>query len=65
MLRFKSTSDFQSEVRKRVRAYFKENQKSMLADYRYYIKAVANLTIYLAPFVFFLIGYQSFGMTTL
>lgn len=65
MLRFKSTSDFQSEVRKRVRAYFKENQKSMLADYRYYIKAIANLTIYLAPFVFFLIGYQSFGMTTL
>ncbi len=65
MLTFKSKSEFQSEVRKRVRAYFKENQKSMLADYRYYFKAVANLAIYLVPFVVFLMGYQGFGMTTL
>ena len=63
MLTFKSKSEFQSEVRKRVRAYFKENQKSMLADYRYYFKAVANLALYLVPFVVFLMGYQSFGMT--
>ena len=65
MLTFKSKSEFQSEVRKRVRAYFKENQKSMLADYRYYFKAVANLALYLVPFVVFLLGYQGFGMTTL
>ena len=37
----------------------------MLADYRYYLKAVANLALYLVPFVVFLMGYQSFGMTTL
>ena len=43
MLRFKSSSDFQKEVRKRVRAYFKDENKSSLADYRYYIKAVLNL----------------------
>ena len=65
MLKFQSTSEFQSEVRKRVRAYFKENNRSMLADYRYYFKAAANLAIYLVPFAFFLSGYDSFLMTTI
>jgi len=37
----------------------------MLADYRYYIKAVANLALYLVPFVFFVAGYDSFIMTTI
>jgi len=57
MLTFKSKSEFQSEVRKRVRAYFRDNQKSTLADYRYYLKAAANLALYLVPFVVFLMGY--------
>ena len=65
MLKFKSTSEFQSVVRRRVRAYFKENEKSMLADYRYYIKAVANLALYLAPFILFLVGFDSLVMTTI
>ena len=43
----------------------KEENKSSLADYRYYLKAIANLAMYLVPFVFFLMGNQSFGMTTL
>jgi len=45
MLTFKSKSEFQSEVRKRVRAYFRDNQKSTLADYRYDLKAAANLAL--------------------
>lgn len=65
MLRFKSSSDFQKEVRKRVRAYFKDENKSSLADYRYYIKAALNLALYLVPFVFFLTSNWGFGMTTL
>lgn len=65
MLRFKSNSEFQTEVRKRVRAYLKENGKSGLADFRFYFKAFANLAMYLVPFVFFLSGYQSFAWTTL
>lgn len=64
MLRFKSSSDFQKEVRKRVRAYLKEEGKSGLADYRYYFKAILNLAMYLVPFVLFLTGYTSFLMTT-
>lgn len=64
MLRFKSSSDFQKEVRKRVRAYLKEEGKSGLADYRYYLKAILNLAMYLVPFVLFLTGYTSFLMTT-
>jgi linoleoyl-CoA desaturase len=65
MLRFKSSSDFQKEVRKRVRAYFKEENKSSLADYRYYIKAFLNLALYLVPFGLFLTANWGFGMTTL
>lgn len=65
MLKFQSTSDFQSEVRKRVRAYLKEQGKSGLADYRFYLKAVANLAMYLIPFILFLTGYQSFLWTTI
>ena len=65
MLRFKSTSDFQKEVRKRVRLYLKEEGKSGLADYRYYLKAVLNLAMYLVPFILFLTGYSSFLTTTL
>lgn len=65
MLRFKSTSDFQKEVRKRVRTYLKEEGKSGLADYRYYMKAVLNLAMYLVPFILFLTGFTSFLMTTL
>ena len=64
MLRFKSSSEFQKEVRKRVRAYLKEEGKSGLADYRYYLKAILNLALYLVPFVLFLTGYTSFLMTT-
>ena len=63
MLKFKSNSDFQKEVRQRVRSYFKETGKSQLADYRYVLKAVANLSLYLVPFVLFLSGYQSIGWT--
>ena len=59
MLRFKSSSDFQSEVRKRVRQYLKDQGKSGLADYRFYLKAFANLAMYLVPFVLFLSGYTS------
>ena len=65
MLRFKSSSDFQKEVRQRVRSYFKETGKSGLADYRYVIKAVANMSLYLVPFVLFLSGFQSIGWTLL
>jgi linoleoyl-CoA desaturase len=64
MLRFKSTSDFQKEVRKRVRTYLREEGKSGLADYRYYLKAVLNMAMYLVPFILFLSGYTSFLMTT-
>ncbi|MEY2964142.1 MAG: hypothetical protein RL754_1403 [Bacteroidota bacterium] len=63
MLRFKSSSDFQTEVRKRVRAYMKSQGKSGLADYRFYLKAIANLAMYLVPFVLFLMGYQSLMWT--
>ena len=65
MLRFKSTSDFQKEVRKRVRTYLKEEGKSGMADYRYFLKAFLNLAMYLVPFILFLTGYASFWMTTL
>ena len=65
MLRFRSTSDFQKEVRARVRFYLKESGKSGLADYRYFLKAVMNLAVYLVPFVLFLLGNTSFLMTTL
>jgi linoleoyl-CoA desaturase len=65
MLRFKSTSDFQKEVRKRVRAYLKEEGKSGMADYRYFLKAFLNMAMYLVPFILFLTGYTSFWMTTL
>jgi len=65
MLRFRSTSDFQKEVRARVRLYLKEHGKSGLADHRYYLKAGLNMALYLVPFVIFLMGNTSFLMTTL
>jgi linoleoyl-CoA desaturase len=65
MFKFQSSSAFQSEVRKRVRAYLKEQKSSGLADYRYYLKAIANLGMYLVPFFIFLSGVQSFWWTTL
>lgn len=65
MLTFKSNSDFQKEVRRRVRSYLRDQGKSGLADYRFYLKALANLALYLVPFGFFLAGYTSFGWTTL
>lgn len=55
MLRFQSQSEFQTTLRKRVREYLKENNLSGKADYRFYVKAVANLAIYLAPFIIWLV----------
>ncbi len=64
MLKFKSQSDFQKEIRRRVRAYLKEQNSSGLADYRFYLKAITHLAMYLVPFIIFLTGHQSFLMTT-
>lgn len=63
MLRFKSNSDFQKEIRKRVREYLKENNTSGLADYRFYIKAFTHLALYLVPFIIFLSGYNNWWQT--
>ena len=46
--------EFAAEVRKRVRAYFKENNKSIYGNYGMYLKTVIILSIYLVPFILIL-----------
>jgi linoleoyl-CoA desaturase len=46
--------EFASEVRKRVRNYFKENNKSIYGNFNMYLKSVVILCVYLVPFVILL-----------
>jgi linoleoyl-CoA desaturase len=46
--------EFAYEVRKRVRAYFKDNNKSIYGNFNMYLKSVVILGIYLVPFVILL-----------
>jgi linoleoyl-CoA desaturase len=46
--------EFAHEVRKRVRAYFKDNNKSIYGNFNMYLKSVVILGIYLVPFVLLL-----------
>ena len=57
-LRFHPTSkaDFFSTLRQKVDDYFKENQISKYGDYRFFIKTVAMLSLYIIPFVLILTG---------
>jgi linoleoyl-CoA desaturase len=43
--------EFAAEIRKRVRAYFKENKISSYANGKMYFKTVVLLSLYIAPFV--------------
>ena len=42
--------EFAYEVRKRVRAYFKDNNKSIYGNFNMYLKSVVILGVYLVPF---------------
>lgn len=57
-LRFHPTSnaDFFSTLRQKVDNYFKENQISKYGDYRFFIKTVVMLSLYIVPFVLILTG---------
>ena len=46
--------EFAAAVRKRVRAYFKENNKSIYGNFSMYLKTVIILSIYLVPFILIL-----------
>lgn len=46
--------EFAYEVRKRVRAYFKENNKSVYGNFNMYLKTVVILSVYLVPFILLL-----------
>jgi len=46
--------EFAYEVRKRVRVYFKENNKSIYGNFNMYLKSVVILGVYLAPFILLL-----------
>jgi len=46
--------EFAAEVRKRVNAYFKKNNKSVYGNFNMYFKAVVLLTVYIAPFILLL-----------
>ncbi len=43
--------EFAREVRKRVRAYFKDNNLSIYGNFNMYLKTIVMLGIYLAPFI--------------
>ncbi len=43
--------EFAYQVRKRVRAYFKDNNKSIYGNFNMYLKSVVILSIYLVPFI--------------
>ena len=57
-LRFYPTSkaDFTSTLRQNVDNYFKENKITKYGDYRFAIKTVAMLSLYIVPFVLILTG---------
>src|SRR5210317_192682 len=46
--------EFAFEVRKRVRAYFKDNNKSIYGNFNMYLKSVVILAIYIVPFIILL-----------
>jgi linoleoyl-CoA desaturase len=46
--------EFAMEVRKRVRNYFKDNNKSIYGSFNMYLKSVVILSIYLVPFIILL-----------
>ena len=46
--------EFAAEVRKRVRTYFKENNKSIYGNFSMYLKTVIILSVYLVPFILLL-----------
>ena len=45
---------FAYEVRKRVRTYFKDTNKSIYGNFKMYLKSVIILSIYLVPFILLL-----------
>jgi linoleoyl-CoA desaturase len=46
--------EFAFEVRKRVRAYFKDNDKSVHGNFSMYLKSLIILGVYIAPFIILL-----------
>ncbi|WP_242095120.1 fatty acid desaturase family protein [Aestuariivivens sediminicola] len=46
--------EFASEVRRRVRTYFKENNKSIYGNFNMYVKSAVILCIYVVPFIILL-----------
>ncbi len=46
--------EFAYEVRKRVRAYFKDNNKSIYGNFNMYLKSVVILGVYIVPFIIIL-----------
>lgn len=46
--------EFAHEVRKRVRAYFKDNNKSIYGNFNMYLKSIVILGVYLTPFILIL-----------
>ena len=46
--------EFAQEVRQRVRDYFKENKRSVYANFNMYLKTVVMLGLYLTPFILIL-----------
>jgi len=46
--------EFAYEVRKRVRSYFKDNNKSIYGNFNMYLKSVVILGVYLVPFIMLL-----------
>ena len=46
--------EFAYEVRKRVRSYFKDNNKSIYGNFSMYLKSVVILGVYLVPFIMLL-----------
>jgi linoleoyl-CoA desaturase len=54
-----NNSDFYKELRKRVNAYFKENNISRFANFNMVIKTIFMLSIYLVPFILILTVLES------
>jgi len=56
VVRFGRDPEFIKELRKRVRAYFKDNNLSTHGDWRMHVKAVFMIVLYFTPFFLMLAG---------
>jgi linoleoyl-CoA desaturase len=55
-VRYNKDTEFVKELRKRVRAYFKDNNKTVHGDWRMYIKTAFMLALYFTPFIMIVAG---------